>query len=278
MVIIKGFIVGALMLVPGVSGGTMCMIFNLYDRLISSVSSFFKHMKKSILFLLQFMVGAGAAFLLLSKLMTGINSHFPLQMAFFVIGAIIAGIPVIYKEAKTSRFGPKSVLYLVIGLAIVFGLSLVPKNLFTVETMNISTIFIQLLAGVLGALALVLPGISFSSMLYMMGVYNFIYGSIGNGNFVVLIPFAIGMVLGVLLLTRFLEIAMKKYPHPTYMIILGFVLGSIADIVREMPHAPTGLTIPICVVCAVIGFILIRLLSVWEERRGAAQAQPDAGK
>jgi len=267
-VMIKGFIVGAFMLVPGVSGGTMCMIFQLFDRLIESVSKFFKHPKKSIVFLLQFVGGVGAAFLLLSKFVTFINQKFDQQVAFFVIGAIIAGIPVIYREAKVERFNFKILLYGAMGVFLVYLMALLPKNVFTVDSMGATEVIVQILAGVLGALGLILPGISFSAMLYMMGVYNFIYGNIGDRNFLVLIPFAIGMALGVLLLTSVLEFFMKKYPTPTYMIIIGFVLGSIWDIVKEMGGAPVGIEWVYCILTLALGVITIHALERFEIKRG----------
>ena len=79
------------------------------------------------------------------------------------------------------------------------------------------------------------------------------------------LPFALGCILGILLLTRFLEIAMKKYPHPTYMIILGFVIGSIGDIIAEMPGLAGIWNTLFCIVLAAVGFICIRLLSRYEE-------------
>ena len=83
LTIIKGFVIGGSMLIPGVSGGTMAMILKLYKRLITSISSFMKHKKESILFLLQFCIGAGAAWLILSGPMVALNGTFPKQMACF---------------------------------------------------------------------------------------------------------------------------------------------------------------------------------------------------
>ncbi len=264
--IIKGFIIGGSMLIPGVSGGTMSMIFKVYDRMISSVSSFMKHKKESFFFLLQFVLGAGAAFLILSGPMASLNRHFPQEMGFFVIGAVIGGIPVIYKETRTEHLSFKSFLYLAAGLALVFSIAMLPKNLFHAGNGGLLSFLIQFLAGILGALALVLPGISFSSMLYMMGVYNFIFGALGDRNFLALFPFGAGCILGILLLTRFLETAMKRYPHPTYMIILGFVMGSIGDIMGEIPRMSAGIEIFSCIFWAAAGFFIIYLLSRWEER------------
>lgn len=270
-IIIKGFIVGAFMLVPGVSGGTMCMIFGIFDKLVESISRFFKQPKKSILFLAQFVIGAGAAFLLLSKLVTIINKSFQKEVAFFVIGAIIAGIPVIYKEAKVTKINFKVIFSCIVGLLLVYLFTRMPKNVFTVDSMSATQVIIQIIAGVLGALGLVLPGISFSAMLYMMGVYNFIYGNIGDRNFTALIPFAIGMVLGVLLLTSVLEYFMKNHPTPTYMIIIGFVIGSIWDIVKEMGGAPSGIQWVYCILTFIVGFVVINMLGKIEKLGGTKE-------
>lgn len=267
MTVMKGFVVGAFMLVPGVSGGTMCMVFKVYDRLIESVSRFTDNVKKNFFFLVQFVLGAGVAFLLLSKVVTGLNIAFPKEVAFFVMGAIAAGLPVIYKEAKVEKLSPKVLFYGALGLLIVFLFTRLPKNLFTVTDLNLVTVIIQIFAGVLGALGLILPGISFSAMLYMMGVYNFIYGAIGDRNFLVLIPFGIGMLLGVILLTRILELAMKKHPTPTYLVIIGFVIGSIGDIIKEMNGLPKGSQWVVCIVTFIVGFVSIYLMGKWEERK-----------
>ena len=266
LTIIKGFIIGGSMLIPGVSGGTMAMILKLYRRLITSISSFMKHKKESVLFLLQFCIGAGAAWLILSRPMVALNGAFPKQMACFVVGAIVGGIPVIYRETKETKFSIWSVVFLAIGLVLVFGLAALPRNGFENSGSGLGGVMIQFLAGILGALALILPGISFSSMLYMMGVYDFIWGAVGNRDVVALLPFGLGMIIGILFLTKFLDVAMTRFPHATYMIILGFVIGSIWDILKEMPAAPAGVEIPVCIALMAAGFLIIYLLSRTEDK------------
>ena len=266
LTIIKGFIIGGSMLIPGVSGGTMAMILKLYRRLITSISSFMKHKKESVLFLLQFCIGAGAAWLILSRPMVALNGAFPKQMACFVVGAIVGGIPVIYRETKETKFSIWSVVLLAIGLVLVFGLAALPRNGFENSGAGLGGVMIQFLAGILGALALILPGISFSSMLYMMGVYDFIWGAVGNRDVVALLPFGLGMIIGILFLTKFLDVAMTRFPHATYMIILGFVIGSIWDILKEMPAAPAGVEIPVCIALMAAGFLIIYLLSRTEDK------------
>ena len=225
-----------------------------------------KHKKESVLFLLQFCIGAGAAWLILSRPMVALNGAFPKQMACFVVGAIVGGIPVIYRETKETKFSIWSLVFLAIGLVLVFGLAALPRNGFENSGAGLGGVMIQFLAGILGALALILPGISFSSMLYMMGVYDFIWGAVGNRDVVALLPFGLGMIIGILFLTKFLDVAMTRFPHATYMIILGFVIGSIWDILKEMPAAPAGVEIPVCIALMAAGFLIIYLLSRTEDK------------
>lgn len=260
----KGFLVGISMMIPGVSGGTMSIILGIYDRLISSVSSFMKHKKESFLFLFQFALGGGTAFLFLSGPMASLTRRFPMETAFFVVGAILGGVPVIFKKAKTETLSFSCFLYFFAGFFLVFLTGNLPENLFHGGGNGLFSVLIQIAAGILGALALILPGISFSSMLYMMGVYKTVFSAIGNREFLLLFPFTAGCIIGIVFLTKLLEKAMNEHPTPTYFIILGFVTGSVIDILKELPYYPEAPAIIFYVIFSCIGFFLIRFLARWE--------------
>lgn len=261
--ILKAFLIGGSMLIPGVSGGTMSMIFGIYGRLVSAVN---RHKKEDLRFLLQFIFGAGAAFLLLSAPMAALNRQFPQEMAFFVLGVMTGGVPVIYQAAGRPGFSCKSAGALCFGIALVFILRFLPGNLFQGGNASLNGAILQFMAGILGALALVLPGISFSSMLYIMGVYDFLLNAMGTGQIFLLIPFLAGGIFGVLLLTRFLDRAMKNHPETAYMAILGFVMASLWDIFTALPSMPAGRKLLFCLFLASVGFLVTWLM---------AKADPD---
>ncbi|MCI8465124.1 MAG: DUF368 domain-containing protein [Lachnospiraceae bacterium] len=255
---LKAFLIGGSMLIPGVSGGTMSMIFGIYGRLVSAVSA---HKKEDLLFLLRFLLGAGAAFLLLSGPMAALNRRFPQEMAFFVLGVMLGGVPVIYRSAGQPGLSKASTGYLIAGIAIVFLFRLLPSHLFEGGAATPSGILIQFVTGVLGALALVLPGISFSSMLYLMGVYEFILNAMGTGQIFLLFPFLAGGVLGVLGLTRFLDKAMNHHPQAAYMVILGFVMASLWDIFAALSSLPAGEKLLFCLFLSAAGFLITWLMA-----------------
>lgn len=262
--LLKGFIIGGTMLVPGVSGGSMAMIIGIYDRLISSVSSFMKHKKESFVFLLLFCVGAVAGMLLLARPLLGLIELYPLPAMYFFIGAVAGGIPLIFRQSGVRTFSIKIPLYIVLGAGAVVLLSFLPSSAATAQMEPGPVSFLLLaLSGFMAAVALILPGISVSYLLLLMGLYSETMRAISTLYFPFLIPLALGLVLGILLTTKLLETAMKKHPQPTYLIILGFILGSIVTI---FPGVPTSWDILYCILTLAAGYAAIRLLSRAEEK------------
>ena len=131
------------------------------------------------------------------------------------------------------------------------------------------------LAGFVAAVALVLPGISVSYLLLMMGLYDTTMQAISQLQFSFLIPLGIGLILGVLLTTKVLEKAMTRYPQATYLIILGFVFGSIVEI---FPGVPLWPEILLCIVTLAAGFFIIQLLARKETKKAAAPVPPDSAE
>lgn len=265
---VKGLIVGGTMLVPGVSGGSMAMILGVYDRLVSSVSSFFKHKKESFFFLLLFALGGGTGALLFAQPLGDLIEACRMPMLYFFIGAVAGSVPMICKEAKVERFDWRQPVYVSAGILCVSALSFLPEGPSADSMMEAGVgSFIWLLAaGFIAAVALVLPGISVSYLLLMMGLYDETMKAIGELYFPFLIPLGAGLALGVILTTKVLETAMKRHPQGTYLIILGFMLASVAEI---FPGIPAGLDWLVCPAALAAGFTAIWLISRLEARGGA---------
>ncbi len=255
----KGAIIGGTMLVPGVSGGSMAMILGIYNRLISSVSSFFKNIKHNIIFLMLFVAGAGVGMLIFAKPILLLIENYTLPMMYFFIGAVVGGIPMIYKCAGVKTTSWKDIMCMLLGMASVLLLLFIPKDTFLgYDNTNKINIIIQIISGVIAALALVLPGISVSYMLLLMGIYDKTITAISQLDIVFLFPMALGLGIGIILTTKVLENAMKNHPRQTYLIILGFVLGSI---VQVFPGVPKNYEWIICTVLAIFGYYIIRVIS-----------------
>ena len=159
---LKGLVVGATMLVPGVSGGTMAMLLGVYDRLVSSVSSFMSAKRASFIFLALFALGGGAGMLLFAKPILGVIEAWPRPAGWFFLGAVAGGVPLMLRKSRVRQFNWRVPVYIALGAALVCGIGALPEGLFTTEAEGFSGALLLGAAGLLAAVSLVLPGISVS--------------------------------------------------------------------------------------------------------------------
>ena len=263
--IIKGMIIGGTMLVPGVSGGSMAMILGIYTKLISAVNNIRTFKKETLLFLGLFIAGALSGMLIFAKPLLKLIEIYPKPTLYFFAGAVAGAIPMIYKQSEVKTFSIKHAVYIILGICGVLLLSVLPTDMVSSVSDNSPLwIFLLLLAGFISAIALILPGISVSYFLLLLGLYDETMLAISEINIAFLLPLGIGVIIGILLTTKILENAMTRYPQTTYLIILGFIIGSIIEV---FPGIPNGLEWVRCLLTAAVGFEAIMLLSQVENTR-----------
>lgn len=228
---------GAANVVPGVSGGTIALITNIYKRLIDSLSSLmsigtwkdlfgghFTVFWKKIdgRFLLALGIGIVLSIFSLAKLMTFVLEKFPVETWAFFFGLIIASSAIMFKGIK--GWGVKEFLFAVLGVA----LGLTVCTLSPTETPD-SWWFIAI-CGAIGICTMILPGISGSFILVILSKYDFIMNAIADLNIPVLAEFAIGCVLGILAFSKFLHWLLGRHEKQTMLVLLGFVVGSLVKV------------------------------------------------
>ena len=185
MNVIKGFIVGASMLVPGFSGGTMAMILGIYDKLIASLSGILSFSKNENYFIKNksnFSIGALLGMILVSKPLSVIIEKFFTISCFFFMGAALGGFNAVYNKTKSYKFNYMSVFYIILGAAIVYLISIIPEGFFNSDNNRGKslTYFILIVAGFISAIALILPGISVSYMFLLLGIYQETINAVQN--------------------------------------------------------------------------------------------------
>lgn len=256
---LNGLIVGSTMLVPGVSGGSMAMLLGIYDRLVHSISSFTKNMKENFLFLVLFSIGGLLGMILFASPLLRLIELYTMPMLYLFIGIVAGGVPMMYEKSGVKKIDLDSFLYFMLGFVSIFLVSALPSDLFPKQT-NLSGIGLVFLimAGFTAAIALVLPGISVSYMLLLMGIYEETMKAVSRLYLPYLIPLGIGVFLGIILTTKLLEQAMQQHPKATYLVILGFVIGSIAEV---FPGIPTRSELLICFLTLIAGFLCIHFIS-----------------
>ena len=249
MDILRGIVIGIANIIPGVSGGTMAVSMGIYDKLIGAVSNLFKDFKKNLLFLLPLLVGMGVGIVGFGKLLEYLLEYHVLATCLTFVGLILGGVPVLWVHLKGSvakkpggRLGAAEAVCFVLLLAVGVGLPLLQGSEGAVKAMTLSvgSIAILFLLGVVASATMVIPGVSGSMVLMVLGYYSTILAQVTGlldallardwaalGRCVgLLIPFGVGVVLGIFLIAKMIEWLFKKFPSQTYAAIIGLIVSS----------------------------------------------------
>lgn len=230
------------MSVPGVSGGTMAILLGIYDKLINAISTFHKDFKGNALYLGKFVAAVGFGIGSLAFFLKWILDTFTIPVSSFFIGAVFGGIPALYSKAKTEKIRLSSVCYFLFGFIAVIATGFIPTGNVDITTgSGVVHYLLILTTGIIIAIALVLPGISTSHMLLVLGMYDDLLSAITDFNIPFLVTISIATTLGIFLITKPIEWTLRKFPHQTYCAIIGFVLGSVSAILLDLilPAIPT---------------------------------------
>ena len=253
--IIKGFIIGASMLVPGASGGTMAIILGIYDELIHAVSTLRKNFKENIILLGTYTAAGVLGILLFSRPMLAAVTLWHKPMLFLFLGAILGSIPPLYRKVRISKIKPANITVALFGAILGICTTYLPEGVFQMgASFNLYNFIMLIIAGVVIAIALILPGISASYILLMLDMYDLTLIALKEFNLFYLVPLAIGVLGGTYLTAGILEREMHRHPQFTYMLIIGFVLGSL---VQVFPGVPFGAEILPCILTFSAGLAII---------------------
>ena len=250
---INGFCMALADSVPGVSGGTIAFILGFYDNFIGALDDLFRgnleEKKKALVYLIKLGIGWGVGFVLAAVVLSSLFESHIYAMSSLFIGFIILAIPLVIKEEKDSIKGKyKNILFLILGIALVVGISLLTKTSIGVDMTkpNIGTYIYTFFAGAIAICAMVLPGISGSTLLLIFGIYIPIMNAIKTfltfdfSVVPILCAFGFGVIFGIVTFIKILKICLKKFRSQTIYAILGMMIGSLYAIVL----GPTTLDVP----------------------------------
>lgn len=268
-VILCGFITGSVMAVPGISGGSAAMIIGVYDDLLRAVSRCFSEPRRNIPLLLRFALGGILGlFLMAGAISWLLTTPAEVPVRFLFLGAVAGGIPAIFRKAGVRRLNASGLALILSGAAAVLLLASLPEGLFTPGERGFADIALQFTGGVLLAAALVLPGISASHFLYMLGIYDAVMEKLSTLDLIPLLPLAAGTVLGIFLTARLIESLFQRHQAGTFLVILGFMLASLRELIPQDAEPWQILTgIP----CILVGFVPVYLIQ--SDRKAADPAR-----
>lgn len=230
-----GLIIGSTMLIGRINCGTMANVFGVYDKLIYSIGNILKSLKYSFLLFLQIAIGIIIGILLFSQKLLDLVKNFEYPMMYLFIGAILGSLPSIYRRSKIKKFKPLYLLCMIFGTGLVYALNLLPKNQLITDPTGFRGYGMLFICGALSAAALMIPGISVSHILLVMGMYEPILMAIVNFNFLHLLFVFLGFFAGSLLMAKILDFAIRRFPTQMHFMIIGFMLASIICIFPGIP-------------------------------------------
>ena len=252
-VILCGFITGSVMAVPGISGGSAAMVIGVYDDLLRAVSRCFSEPRRNIPLLLRFALGGILGlFLMAGAISWLLTTPAEVPVRFLFLGAVAGGIPAIFRKAGVRRLNASGLVLILSGAAAVLLLASFPEGLFTPGERGFADMALQFTGGMLLAAALVLPGISASHFLYMLGIYDAVMEKLSTLDLIPLLPLAAGTVLGIFLTARLIETLFQRHQAGTFLVILGFMLASLRELI---PRGAEPWQILTGIPCILVGFV-----------------------
>lgn len=293
---VKGIFVGIANIIPGVSGGTIAVVLRIFDTLIEAVNNFFKNPMKYIKFLFPIVLGSCFGILLFSKLLENALLHFSMPTNMFFVGLVTGSIPLIYGKAKEHEIKNSYYVATFISFAIVVTMAIMKdKEIVTASSIELDFTWITriFISSIIAGASMIIPGISGSFVMVLLGIYNIILVSvsglidtvfeslkiISNGGFfeafnhiilsnqfLIICISAVGLVIGIVVVSKLIDILLKNAFSLTYLTILGLILGSIFSIFSDPTTYVSnenytgifqnGLAIAISFMLFIIGFFI----------------------
>ena len=264
--ILQGIAVGVANIIPGVSGGTMMVAMGLYDKLIHSITHLKSEFKKSLQLLVPIFAGVGLAIILLSRLFEYLLSNHPIPTNFAFCGLIAGSLPFIFKKVEGKKITVGKVIPFLVFFALVIGMAVMGEGSGTTADVSFTLINVIKLfgVGVIAAATMVVPGVSGSMMLMILGYYDVVLATINDfidavfafdmaeilRTVGVLAPFGIGVVVGIFLIAKLIEFIFARAETHAYFAIIGLIMASPIAILIKTDW--TGFSIPTLAISCVI--------------------------
>lgn len=240
--LLQGLVIGIANIIPGVSGGTMMVAMGIYDKLIHSITHLKKEFKESMRFLIPVFLGVGIAIVVVARILEVCFAMFPIQTNLLFCGLIVGSLPFIFKHVKGKSISVGMILSFIVFFGIVIGMALMGESEGAAADVSFGLVNVIKLfgVGVIAAATMVVPGVSGSMMLMILGYYNTILESINDtisaltamnipviiDNILILAPFGVGVVVGIFLIAKIIEFIFQRAETHAYWAIIGLILAS----------------------------------------------------
>lgn len=261
--LLQGALVGLGAVLPGISGGVLCVIFGIYKTIMEFLADPFKKFKTHFPKLFPYGVGVMIGFLGIAKLLAFLLDKYEAPSICLFIGLIVGMLPSLFREAGEQGRSKASYISMVVSMVVVFAL-LISLQIFSVEITPNFAWFI--FCGFALTLSIIAPGMSFSTLLMPLGLYQPFVDGISSFNFGILIPVGIGALATVILFSKLVDMLFKKHHSVAFHAIVGVVIAATAMIIPFESFTLSAVSAIINIVCLVVGVIAALLLDKFNQK------------
>lgn len=273
--VLEGFIIGIGKIIPGVSGAMFAMMFGVYEKALNIISNLKTELMKNLKFMILLGLSILLAIIFGSNIIKKCLDNYYMQTMFLFIGMMIAGIKPLFKNVEGSKVKPGNIICAVAISILLILLDFVDLGVTEgALTKTPTTIIMLFVSGFLDAVTMILPGVCGTALLMILGYYDVIINSLGdifnfsnlNNNLFVLIPFSIGMVIGILLVSKAVNYLFKNHKIETYYTIIGFaIMSTIILFIKAITVPYTTMELVVSIILLIVGFILASLIRKLEK-------------
>ena len=220
---------GAGAILPGISSGVLCVIFGIYETLLNCTLNFFKNIKYNFKLLFPIGLGTLVGVILLGNILKYVFYAYPVQTKFMFIGLIIGSVPELFKKANSKKgFKLGYLIYFILSFSVGVLLVLLEKKLnFSENNISQFSFAYLLISGFFMSAGVIIPGVSSTLILILMGVYDAYLLSVSSLYIPFLLPLGIGLIIGSFICMKLIKFLLDNYYSQTFYCIIGFTLGSI---------------------------------------------------
>ncbi len=243
-----GFAIGLAMAIPGVSGGTLAVILGIYAPLIGALADVFKTPLKSFSLLGSVALGVFGGMTIAARIISLLSDVCFIQLSWFFIGTISGGV-VVLAVAERRAFHP---VWCMAGMLAVVLTRFLPKGIFESGAGLVSSFGVTLLAGLMTAVAVILPGVSLSLMMVIIGNYDRVMHAIAHFDLLYLAPLGFCTAFWAIALGRGFSFLLRRYPGRVNSVLLGFAAASVGQMYPGLPGTNEA---ALCAFLAALGFV-----------------------
>lgn len=255
--VLKGIFIGTGAIIPGVSSGVICVILGIYEKLLDSVLNLFSNFRENIKFLLPIGFGVCIGMIIFGNVLKYLFYTYPIHISFTFIGLVLGSIPALLKETKKKgQLKFEYICFMIFSMIIGIGMVVLERYISVSSSTEFSFLYL-IMAGMCMSIGVVVPGVSSTVILMLLGVYSAYLTSVAGAYLPLLIPIGTGLILGSVICMKIIKYLLDNFYMQTFYSIIGFTIGSVFVLYPEITFDLNGI---ISVLCFLFGWSISSML------------------